>query len=370
MKKKTKRLFSLMMACSLTLITACSDDQENKDGETLKAVDKNDYASLLPYQSSDASQKHASLSTDMTDTFTIGAGLMELSKEYFSPSSHTFREGVYLDFDTLDAVSDGSTGLLGRYNKKSNSIGLNPEIGTVFETEDGSSVAISAMDIPLLDIHEFDWYESGELKGLSLAFVFNDEIGDEINPSTINADKMAVYTKETVRKTVNYLRKKVPEIGNNMPIFVALYNVNSEDASLPGTFYEQAYFKTKINGDFQVVNEQWVLFPTAIATKLDGTTGTSFDRFKAEFKDVMPQDVSIVGKGHYMNGTLSELRITVITHARSSGEVKTAIQLLNDKLSLFSTSYPITVDISSDDVHVAVIKREEGSSQTSVITLI
>lgn len=372
MKKQIKKLSYLVLIAAMLSLSACGSNEDNaENGETLQAVDKNDYASLLPYQSSDSSQMHAaSLSTDMSDTFTVGAGLMELSKEHFSPSTHTFREGVFLDYDTLDAVADRS-GLLGRYSKdKKNTPGLNPEIGTKFPTEDGNEVAITASDILLLDIFEYDWYESKELKGISLGFVFNDKIGDSVNPSTIQKEKLNMYAEEAAIKAVNYLRKKVPEIGNDMPIYVAFYNMDSNDAALPGTFFREAYFKTKVNGTFESINEAWQLFPTTEAAKYDGTTSTSFDRFKANFKDIMPQDVSMVGKGHYRDSTLQELRINVTLHARSSGEVKTAIQLLNDKLSLFSTSYSITVDISSDNTHAAVIKREKGSSQTTVITLI
>lgn len=360
-----------MMACILCLTSACSkgsSDRLAKHGDKLKAVNKDDYASLLPYKPSDASQKHASLSTDMTDTFTIGSGLMELSKQYFPPSTCTFREGVFLNYDALDAT-DGSTGLLGRYQQKKNPIGLNPEVGAKFPTTDGGTLTIGQNDVLLLDIQEFDWYQDGKLKGISLAFALNDTLGDEVNSVTIRKDKMNLYAQEAVRKTVSFLRKRSPEVGNNLPIYVALFNTKSSDETLPGTFFQEAYFKSKIEGTFNDIHDQWVLFPTDEASKVDGTTATSFNRLEESFKDVMPQDVSIVGKGHYVNNALRELRIQVIMHGRSTGEVKTAVQLLNDRLSLFSTGYLITVDIQSDATHIAVIKREKDTSKTSVITL-
>lgn len=352
------------------LLSGCdASDDSKKNGDTLKAVDNNDYASLLPYQPSDATQKHASLSTNLMDTFAIGAGLMELSKENFSPSTYTFKESTYLDYNTLDA-SDQSTGMLGRLDKDKNPIGLNPEIGTIYPSEEGDDYTITAQDALLLDIHEYDWYEGDKLKGISLGFVLNDKLGDEINPVTMQKEKLELYATETARKVVNYLRKRVPEVGSNLPIFVALYNTSTSDESLPGTYFSKAYFKTKAIGTFEPVNEQWVLFPTSDATKLDGTTAASFNQFKDSFKNIMPQDVSIIGKGHYYDGVLSELRINVTLHARSSGEVKSAIQLLNEKISQFGSGYLITIDVVSDTTHVAVLKREEGSSKTTVITLV
>lgn len=368
--KKAKWGQLALAAILLLGVVGCGDkDKEKESGEALEVIKEGDYAALLPYQSSDASIKHATLNTNMIDTLQIGTGLMELSKEYFSSDTHTFREGEFLDFDTLDAATDQSSGLLGRFNKKTNSIGLNPAIKDEFPVEGGDTVKIGASDILLLDIQEFDWYKNGELAGLSLAFVLNDEVGEENNTQRIREDKMDVYAKETVRKAVNYIRKKIPGVGNDLPIFVALYDINSADEALPGTFYQAAFFETKIDGDFYDIKENWVLFPTQQATDLDGATAASFDRYKAAFKNVMPQDVSMIAKGHYMKNALQELRIQVTLHASTSGEVMTAVQLLNKELSEFPSDYMITVDIQTDTSHVGVIQRDKGAKDTNVITL-
>ena len=166
--KKAKWGQLALAAILLLGVVGCGDkDKEKESGEALEVIKEGDYAALLPYQSSDASIKHATLNTNMIDTLQIGTGLMELSKEYFSSDTHTFREGEFLDFDTLDAATDQSSGLLGRFNKKTNSIGLNPAIKDEFPVEGGGTVKIGASDILLLDIQEFDWYKNGELAGLS-----------------------------------------------------------------------------------------------------------------------------------------------------------------------------------------------------------
>ena len=109
--------------------------------------------------------------------------------------------------------------------------------------------------------------------------VLNDKIGTEPDEATIKSDKMKLYGEECARKLVNYLRKAKPEIGNNTPIYVALYNTSSDDATLPGTYFEEAYFESKTNAEFKAINEKWALFPTSTATKLDGTNATYFDRY-------------------------------------------------------------------------------------------
>lgn len=370
--RSASKLFLVAFVSLGLILSGCSKEDKNKaesdkSSEETKAINEGDYSALLPFSPSDAGQKHAQMQTNLTDTLTIGSGLMELSKEYFSSKVYAFRGGKYLDYNTLDA-SDNN-GLLGRTSKR-NPNGLNPAVGDVFPTDNGN-VKITANDVLLLDIFEYDWYKNKELKGLSLALVLNDELGDEVNPAKVNADKLKLYGEESARKLVNYLRKAKPEIGSNTPIYVALYNASTEDDTLPGTFFDQAYFESKTNAEFEPIHEEWALFPTAKASKLDGTNATYFDRYKASFKDFLTQDIDMIGKGHFKNNELSELRINVTLHAKSADEVIAAVQLLDERLSIFSSnSFKITVVVKCDDVDVATITRNKGTSETVAQTLI
>ena len=361
------------MCIMLLLISGCNNDSKNQtkkenNSEETKVINEGDYSALLPFTPSDAGQKHAQMQTNLNDTLTIGTGLMELSKEYFSSKTYSFRGGKYLDFNTLDAYSD-KTGLLGRRSSK-NANGLNPAVGDEFPTDKGTK-KITESDILLLDIFEYDWYDGDELGGLSLALVFNDTIGTEPDEAVISESKMKVYAEECARKLVNYLRKSKPEIGNDTPIYVALYNTASDDASLPGTFFEEAYFKTKTNAEFSSIDEQWVLFPTQTASDLDSTNATYFDRYKASFREFLDQDIDIVGKGHYIDNSLESLRMDIKLHAKSADEVIAAVQLLDERLSIFAgTDYKITVVVKAEDVDVATITRAKGSSSTVAQMLI
>ena len=66
---------------------------------------------------------------------------------------------------------------------------------------------------------------------------------------------------------------------------------------------------------------------------------------------------------------IRDRRIQVTLHASTSGEVMTAVQLLNKELSEFPSDYMITVDIQTDTSHVGIIQRDKGSKDTNVITL-
>ncbi|MEG2506797.1 MAG: CamS family sex pheromone protein [Longicatena sp.] len=369
MKLKLSKTICILGLCTLFVISGCSKkstatNKEENSSET-DAIYEGEYAALLPFEPSDAAQKHATSSTNLNNTFTIGNGLMELSKQHFSPNNHTFREGKYLDYNALDAT-DGSTGLLGR-TSKDNPHGMNPEIDAKFPVESGGEISIRAQDVLLLDIYELDWYKAKEINGISFALVLNDKIGSDTQQKKIQNEKLKIYGEECARKLVSYLRKTNAEI-QNIPIYVALYNATSSDETLPGSFFEDAYFKTGTDGKFSSITDKWVLFPTSEATKIDGTNATYFDRYKASFKDFLTQDVSMIGKGHYEKNELTLLQINVTLHARSSAEVRAAVQLLNEKLSIFaSTSFRITVIINADNQQAALIERPKGTSKTNAI---
>lgn len=365
--------------CVLLVISACGKKGEtavdaNKHIEETKGINEGDYSALLPFLPSDAGQKHvqmAQLYGDLSDTLAIGTGLMERSKEYFSPKNYAFRGGVYLDFDALDASSlaGDRIGLLGRTSTR-NTIGLNPKVGDIFQTDKGD-MKITDKDILVYDIFEYDWYKSKELKGLSIALVLNDKLGSDDNPATINMNKLLAYGEEAAVKVVNYLRKSKPEIGDSMPIYVTLFNASKPDKTLPGRFIAEAYFTSNINANFREVNEIWALFPTKTAVELDNTTATYFSRYKASFKEFLNQDVDIIGKGHFLNNELKSLQIDVSLYAKSADEVLAGIQLLNERLTMFtSTSFKISVIIKSDNKQVATIIRNKGTNRTDAQILI
>ena len=371
-----KKITVILLSCFILLsISGCnSNDEENDPGndtteDTTKAIHEGDYAAQLPFRASDARAKH-SQSSSLLDAFNICSGLMEYSKEYFSSSSHSYKESQFITYDILDAV-DGSTGLLGRTNSETNPIGLNPEVDTPFELEGKTTKNITSSDVLLYDIYELDWYKSKELEGISLAIVLNDQIGDTDNPDTISADALLTYGKEVGVKVVDYLRTEYPEIGSNLPIYVALYRVNGSNTTLPGSFFSAGYFKSKTSAQYSDLVESWQLFPSTAATKEDPTVADNFDSFVNDVKTYFSKDISIIGKGHYRDKSIVNLHIDINMYAKSGAEMQALIQLINVKLSLFtSTNYDIQVNILCDGEEIAVIARSKGSSDTNVISLI
>ena len=305
-----KIVTSIMVAFLIATMSGCKDDTKKNTTnlEETKAVSEGDYAALLPYEASTARHSHAILSTNQTETFTVGKGLMELSKKHFDPKSYAYREGQFLTYSALDATSDGE-GLLGRTSEK-NPNGMNPKVGSKFKTDAGEK-EITSSDVVLLDIFEMDWYKSKELEGISLALVLDSEIGDSENPDIITDEMLKTYGEDAARKIVSYLRKTHPEIGQKTPIYVVLYKQGGVNNSLPGVFLDEAYFESKTVGEFKSISEEWALFPSKEASNLDGTVASNFTKLKKNILNVLPDATSIIGKGHFTDKKLDYLSMEV-----------------------------------------------------------
>lgn len=359
----------IIIGLVLLLLCGCSERpfQNNVSNEVTQVIQEGDYAANLPYHESSASMKHALTSTSLDGSFAIGNGLMERSKAYFSNDKHTYSEGVFLSYDALDAFED-QQGLLGR-TSETNPNGLNPAVGTKIDTDAGVK-KITASDVLLLDVHELDWYQHNELAGLSIAVILNDEIGDAEEPFTVTEEKLKAYGEECGRKIVSYLRKTYPEIGKKIPIYVTLFKESSYNSTMPGVFIEDAYFASGTIGEYQDIQESWALFPSVKATNLDNLTSVSFNRFVNEILDFSSLNTSVVGTGHFIDGSLNALYIDVSIYAKTWAETNALIQKITADLELFTLlDFEIKLTCRSDDMLIAAMHREKGNNNVAVITL-
>ena len=318
-------------------ISGCSTISTN-DTLALKA---GDYVAMLPFESSDTRVKHVGLISDQDLRIEIESGLMDLSKQYFDPSSVSYRTHVFLDFDELDAT-DGSRGLLGTL-RDDNPNGLNPARDEPFDTGNGEVMQATI----LVDLYELDWYTSNDtLKGISMALVVNDEIEDpDGNLVAIKKDKLKNYIEVTAGKLVNYMRERFNDISARVPIYIAAYSLDSSEESLGGYFYEGMFEKS--SGKYDDLNEKWVLVPSVQFTNDDPTTSEQFTAFKQDIQNVLPDYTYVTGKAKYENDSFYVIGNIEKTH-ECVKMITTAIHELSKKYS--DMNITLSHDLSFDAI--------------------
>lgn len=347
---------SLFALCSvLVFVSGCifKDEEQTETMVETEALETGEYGASLPFTSITSRQQHQIRSRSLIDSMNIGTGLLNYSTEYFSVKNYTIQEGKFLAYDELNS-------LLGRESDV-NPDGLNPAKDSEFDTGNGI-----VKDAALVrDIYEVDFVKSKEIHGLSLAIVFNSNL-DSIK---VSDEKLQAFGEEAARKLVTYMRK-MPEIGDSMPIYVALYKDTSTDSTLPGAYFSEAYFEGR-SSNFSSIQEEWVLFPSDAATRLNASVATQFTQVKESLNGYLPDDVSIIGKGKFVNNQLQELRISVDMFAKTATEALSLTQYLKAQLTTFSSrDFRIQVEVKCQDETIATMVRAVGESDVNVNTLL
>lgn len=361
----------ILTALCVLLIAGCGSKTSKKEKTTeTKAVIQGDYGAQLPLEASETRILHASKRAgSMFDVFEIGKGLYERSKEHFSPDSYIQREGSLITYTNMQK-------LLGSISDK-NSIGLNPKSDTLFDTGNGQTIQAPQI---VSDIYEIDFMRSNELAGISVAIVLQK---DHTSPAvtaagvayeqvtSINEDVLEKYGKEAALKLVSYLRS-LGGVGDDMPIYVTLFNAASADNTLPGTFMSEAFFKANSrSSDFTAIDEKWMMFPSTAAQDEDSVTSSQFETLRKSLNQFLPEDVGIIAKGLYIDKKADTLYITINVQAKTYTECQALIQQTASLLDNFSDqSMGIKVNVKNGEETIATMVRAKNSSKVETQMMI
>ena len=113
------------------------------------------------------------------------------------------------------------------------------------------------------------------------------------------------------------------------------------------------------------------MFPGEEASKLDNSTVAQFTQIKNAFSGFLPDDVSMIGRGKFVDDKLNELHITVEMYAKTATEALSLTQYLKTLLSTFSSfDYKLVVEVRCQDVTIATMVRAVGDKDVEVNTLL
>ncbi len=367
-----KKYSAIILAFLLIMSGCTTKDTEQETTITTKPVTSDGYRIVIPFSESDATQTHITFNRSGYDVMAAGEGLMRYSKEYFSVDNYYLQDGQLLDRDQLQVNTyfGDQEGLLG-FKSDENPYGLNPEKGSQLPIDETTSIAVSGQTIPIVDIIEYNFHKtsdaSQEIEGISLAIIVNRNVLDEQgNKYVISDENLQIIGEEASRNIVSYI-KSMPEVSSKTPIMVALFSAESSDSNLAGHFFSSGYGVSSID-QFKAINEQWVLYPGDVASTLDPSVSSQFEALRKSLHMFLPNDVSIVGKGLFLNNQLNQLDITIQTQAKTYVENLALVQQVDQLLTNFTGDYyGIHVTFQSNTESFAVIQREIGSQNTTII---
>lgn len=329
------------------------------------ALNDGEYAAILPYTTSDTRAKHIGLIADQDIRLQAEKGLMDLSKKYFDPNDVAYATHTFLDFDELDAT-DGSRGLLGTL-RDDNPNGLNPNNNDTFDTGNG----LVQGGIILVDLYELDWYKGDSLQGISISLVVNEALNDNGTRVEITDEAMKSYLEVTGSKLVSYMRERFNEISKNIPIFIAAYELNTDDTSnSKGGYAFEGWFPAGATmGEFTPVDEEYLVVPGTEFTATDPNLAAQFNTFKEDISMILSDNTYVTGECKFQGGLPVKLNLNVTAHGKTASEVLACTQAVRENLSVFTNGdVDYRVEIVNDNKTIALLHRPPKSKNVTVVT--
>lgn len=356
---KAKTFFKRSLLLSLALLTGCSSGTP-----VVQGLKPGDYAALLPYVTSDTRGKHIGLIHDIDIRTQLEQGLMDLSKDYFSPDTMAYRTHAFLDYDEIDAT-DGSRGLLGTL-RDDNPNGLNPSKDEDFDTGNGIVKGPILVD----DLYEIDFYQGDELKGISIGLVVPDAVDQDGQRIEITPEKMQEFLRASGSKIVSYMRERFNEVTSDIPILVAAYQLDTrEDSYSKGGYIFTEYFKGSTSSEKEYAQE-YMLVPSAAFSEQQPEMAEEFNTFRSDVSTILSDTTYVTGEAKIQSGTVVRMNLTISANGKTVGEILALIQSVREKMSIFtSKNCDYKVIIKNNSEICALMDRAPKSTDVSVLTV-
>lgn len=341
------RKLSVVALSLVLLLTACAPNfqkqeevVQKKDDDTKEKaiipkykISDEYYRTIMPFEPGEARGMVVNNLNTRYDITEFETGLMRIAQNSFSTDQYVFKEGQYLDGDTVtswlnrkmtDAQVKAKEEELKKKTKKTkvtvDNPGLNPAdpgTGDVHERNKKNPIYLA-------HILEHDYLvkvggEKGtyQLGGVAIGLAMNSvhyytkEKYGAVYEKNISRAVLEREGKKLAQEVVNRLRG-IKEL-RDVPITVGLFEQQSRSSVVPGNFFAYAEVSQGNNniGSWKDVKEEYILFPSDQAQKDHRDDLTFFQNFKQDVETYFPNFNGVIGKGFYLDGQLQELNINI-----------------------------------------------------------
>ena len=373
-----KRTSWIPAIISLVLIAGCAPDLA-KDTEVINETEKNEevattiipslqiskdyYRTLLPYAPSKSRGLVVSNVYSKYDIKEVESGLLRLSQRTFSADDYLFQEGQMLDTDTLRSWLK---------RKEEGDLGLNPVL------PGGEITAELAKTNPIYLAHIVEQNYMVKTKdntiklggvsiGLAMNSVYYYKVGDygpyeqPIPQATIEEQgkKMAA---EIIK------RMRAMEGLENVPITVGLFKQEDRNSIVPGTYFAYSVAdEGKALGDWNKLNEEYVIFPQPPSEVKYRKASDSFKNFKQDVEEYFSNYTSIIGTGFYQEDQIKKLTIDIPIQFYGSAELIGFTQYMTGLvMEHFPASLEVEVSVTSINGPEAVVIKKADAKEPYV----
>lgn len=371
-----KKLIGISSLILLLIVSGCTPslDEETEviqdtEKETTKTViipslqlDETYYRTLMPYEESASRGLVVSNLATKYDMKEVENGLLRISQNEFSPDTYLFQEGQYLDTKTLEnwlartnqaegGLNPSSEGLTGEEKAKKAPVYITHIVEQNYLKKEDNTVKLAGVSVGLA-LNSIYYYQKED---------YGAWFEEPLSQALIEENG-----KRIAEEVVSRMRKD--EALANIPIVVGLFKQSSKNAVVPGTYFTYSVAPGGKNvSDWQQVNEEYILFPSADSKEKYRDLDTIFRNFKQDVELYFPNYTSIIGTGYFKDNQLQKLTINIPIQFYGTAEVIGFTQNLAGLVKThFNTSMNVEVQVNSLDRTEALLIKKPGDEDPFV----
>jgi len=303
------------------------DTTEETTDESAKAIipkyqiSDSYYRTILPFEPSAARGQVVSNMNTRYDMTEMEMGLMRIAQENFSTETYLFKEGQFLDADTVKSWLQRKytkEQLAEKKMEEDENLGLNPidpGTGDIHERNKENPLYLSH----ILE-HNYMVKKSDETVGLGGVVIglalnsvhyYQKEAYGATYETEISEKILLAEGKKLAEEVLQRLRNM--EGLEEVPITIALFRQESNTSVVPGDFVSYTHItkgKSSISS-WKDLNEKYMLFPSEEAKESHRDDNTTFLNFKQDVEEYFPNFNGVIGRGFYIEDQLQELKIEI-----------------------------------------------------------
>ncbi|WP_278926625.1 CamS family sex pheromone protein [Staphylococcus auricularis] len=396
-----KKIFLLFIS-TVFILAACGNDDDNKQDNksdnasstksesnsakqtvTDKQVQGDDYRTILPFKES---QSRGLLQENMANSYNgddFESGLLDLSKQVFSPKDYLYQDGQYLDKDTINSY------LNPKYTKSEiddmdddekkdknavENLGLNPS----HKGETDPEKIAENSPAYLSNILEQDFYDKGDKKGkdisgMTIGLAMNSQYyyQKEKDGATFSKSLDDSEIKKQGKQMANDILSRLREHKElkNIPIHFAIYKQSGEDDIMPGEFMMGTTVdegKTRIN-DWKNFNQTTALLPSSEAADIDEDLNSNFKQFNNNLQSYFNNFTQAVGTVKFNKNSPETLSIDIPIDYYGKAETVAITQYVTEQAEkYFNHIDEYEIHIKDGNQSQALINKSKNDDEPQV----
>ena len=386
-EKVMKHVRKMLVVSIMLVLVGCAPDFSNRDeviDETLPedsgqetaiipnySVSESEYQVLLPYRLSQSRGVATNQIANRLDITALENDLRRHSTTVFDPDTYFFQEGQQIGYSELFRWLERES--------ESSEFGLSPSADIDDDTATEDKIEIERENPKYLShILEQNYLirtddNAVQLAGISIGIAmksvyrFQTEVGGPFYYEEIEYDEMLAEATTIAEEVVNRLRAK--DGLQEIPILVAIYREAPRDGLVPGSFVAKKTVQggSQTIGNWDKINETYVLFPSSEARNIDPNLASTVDEFKSGISDFFPNFVGVIGEGFYQDGEIQRLVLEIPIEFNGQAEVVGFTQYVYGlMMDSFQSHFDLEIDIRSNQRQESLIIREAGAEEAYV----